>query len=621
MNHLTHRTFLRLSTALVVMLGLLAASAALASPPLQERAEADPEVEAEVYGEEDTTIEGERAELSGDVEDFVEFVEEHQQEGIDDIYEYTDKGANHLADALKELLPDDADDYRQSVDNWEDRLGVLGNEDRPQFSALTSQLFVEGAELFTNIQESFYPGMEAHAEEVTRAAQAISAEEEITAQVDRVENFFVANKDGLIALVGADAQPVTQAPFEVTFARHPVIAQQEELPPLEEETVEEEDEGFLGWGGEDADLSRQVRNFKEFVQEHQEEGIDHVADYTRDGAMHFHDAMEDLLDDVEDDTLALQLDRYKDRAEALQDQGREGFPQELVDTLTEGTQVLTSIQQGYYPGQDGEIRELETNLAQINTTAAIEEQVDGIQNFFVQASATTEAMNLAGPTLPAPEARNESPIVLVGDYGDKGERHDEGDIGGGPMLEPEVQSYLDFSEGLTADAINEETVVEGMRHLQAALGTFVDEEPVALHLVQMDEEEPWMDPPGEPGMEEPGMEEPATGMLTEQYNELVERIDTLEGSVGDEAFGENLQEALSSAGDVLSTLQSENYPELGEKLTEVQSYIDNIDADTSVEDQADAVVSVFTSSSELAATMCENRHQMDEPMDEQVFLL
>jgi hypothetical protein len=650
MNHLTHRTLLRISSFLAVMVGLATASTVLASPPaVSEVAQAEPteqqaeprdqqaDPEGETYQQE-TYEQDEQVDLPRDIENFAEFVEEHQNEGIEDIYDYTDKGANHLADSLKELLPDEADEHEEAIDTWEDRLGVLGNEDRPQYPALARQLLMEGAELLTNIQEAYYPGMDEQASQVKEAAEEISQDTTMTEQAREVEQFFVASSRAVVNMAGQTPQPVALHTLDLMPVVFPTeLAQQREDPAVEEweDPAVDDDRIYDEWGMDDRDVPRQVNNFTDFVQDHQTEGIDHVANYTRDGVVHFHDAMEGLLDEagatlleqIEDvftedersreaanhDNLELQLQRYELSARALQDTGRAAFPSTLVNTLTEGTEVLTSIQQTYYPGQEGQLRQLEANLREIDTTVAIEEQVEVIQNFFIQAAATTEAMALAGPIMhERPEVRRdeEADIVLVDDGGEETPQGQEDEIGGGPTLSQEVQRYQTFTQTLVAERLSEEQVVDGMRHMEAAINSLAQEEPVVLRPVQM-EEEPWVQPDDEPGMDQPGMGEPADGKQ-ELQEQLSQHIDELSRSIGEEEFGQHLKMSMESAVQLLETMQGEEFLALEDQVRQLRGTVDQIEADVSLEDQSDAIIQAFNNSSSVLADMDRMRQEEGE---------
>ena len=629
MNYLQHRKLLRISTFVAVTIGLAFGTSAMAEPtasddaaPLelaqqeeQQQQDQDPPQQQEddgLFEDEDEPT----ADLPGPIEDFVEFVNEHQREGIENVQEYTYDGAQNMADAMRELIPDGQDQLENNVDTWENRLDVLSTEDRPDFANLTSLLLSEGVQHLTSIQEVIAPGQEQYIQQVQQASDNVQPDVAIEQQAEGVQNYFVASAEAIQELYlfqPEEEEPITQATIDLVPASTPIIVAQQD-----------DDNGGLFDLGDDTDVPGEVEDFEEFVQEHREEGIDHVADYTREGNQHFHDAMESLIDD-DNQAMEEQLERFQESVTALDDTPRAQYPNALHQTLTEGAQILTTIQQSAYPQYEQQVSEVFHTIDQFDTNRAIEEQVNVIQNVFIQASTATRMMGEAREAEPEPVTQRDDNVVAQheghhgeepGQYGDEPPRDEEmeGDIGAGPPVTGEVQEYIEFVETLQLQELTTEgdqKVVEGFRSLEGALSFFIQEE-----------EEPGMEEePGElqeiqaeHGMDEHGMEEPEMAVREEyqdEYQQLVNAINRLEGAVDTPEFVEHLEISMEATEELLTSIQEEEFPQLEEDIEGLSEIIELIDSSKNVEEQGAQILSFFAFTGQTLQLMEEQR--VEEP--------
>ena len=677
-----HRKILRFSTFLAVTVGLSIGSSAMAQQeeapqfePSQHYAQqqeqeddtffddlgADDDAEERQEADQQRTAQEEQArgeDLSGAVEDFHEFVEEHRAEGIENIFEYTYEGANHMADAMEEVIPEDRDDLESAVNNWEDRLDSLESEDRGElYPALASVLLTEGADLLEQIQQAGYPALGDSVQEVRQHAEQIDPNQPIQEQAQQVENYFTSASGALATMyrTGVD-EPVQEeeepvSGLEVMYAAAPgaMLAQidpmdEPQQDPMDEpgedpmdQPQQEEDDGFFDWGEDPGpDVPAAVEDFDEFVLEHRQEGIPHVANYTREGSQHFHDALESLLPDEGTELIEEQLDRFQESVNALDVTPRPQYPNTLRQTLNEGTQVLTMIQQAYYPQQEEQVQELYPAVEEIDVNRSIEAQVNVIQNFYIQAANVTRTMGEETPE-ERPFAERADGIAQAGGEHDyepgemdeprewEGEELMEDDIGGGPIMHGALTDYQNFVQGLDEEAFaeqGEEQVVQGLRLLDHAIMASVEaaapvyEEPImqpgeeqeepVIDPVQAGEwDQPGMEEPGaEPGMEEPGLldDQLAEGRaeINDKRLEFTENINELEEMIGEEEFVEKFEETMESAMEVYSTMQEQegfNVPEA--QVDMVRTLVESFDAETSLEEQSSLIVNFFRTSGDL----------------------
>ena len=685
-----HRKILRISTFLAVTLGLSIGSSAMA----EEYNEAKPLTEIQLaQGTEDQEqddgffdtqdgpetqeqrdqeegVEGEpelaqEEDLPRSIENFREHVQEGYTEGVDDVFEYTHDGADQMAQALEEVIPDEDDRLSNSLDDWQDRLGSLQSSDRGElYPALTSQLFMEGADLVEEIQATAYPDQQMMVSDLRERAEAIDPNEPIQTQMEAVQNYFASGLTIIETMYLSGAQepieeqdePVTrQQEGRLLYASLPGdLAQMDDTTPGEQQPgepqppadQEEEDDGFFDWGTDDeqaADIPGAVEDFDDFVTEHRDEGIDHVANYTREGSKNFHGAMEALVPE-EDELIREQLARFEESVTALDDTPRAQYPATLRQTLTDGTQLLTTIQQAHYPQQEEQVRQLYSAVEEIDVNTPIENQVEVIQNFYLQANEATLSMGQFAPEEGFFSMKESGAIAQAGDgaiageHGEGYEEHDDemmdDDIGGGPMVEGAVQNYVEFSQNLSEETFSENgevQVIEGLRLLDEAI----------MVSIENGQQDPGMQEPGmeEPGMEEPGMEdpdvqpmqatddwsdddwdEPGPGMeepgadpsmedqdqlearadVNDKRLELREKINDLEASMGSDDFNDRLEDTLESAVEVFTTMQeSEEFNVAEAQVDTIKDLVDDFDSDTGLDEQAALLVNFFQSSGDI----------------------
>lgn len=679
MRHIPTRKILRISTFLAVSTGLALGSTAMAAAPADEAPakiaqadEAEQQQDLEVMPEDDAEAD-EEVDYPSAIEDFEEFVEEHQQEGIDDVHEYTRDGAENMADAMREVLPqedewfeEEPEEYQaleDQLDAWEDRIDQLDDEERADYSELTADILNDGAEWLASVEETVAADQGDMVEPLNSAAEEIDPEVDIEQQSSNVENYYEQAVTVIKELYETqEEEPLAAAPTVETapIAGSPQLAQQDD------------DNGFFDFN--DDEVPSGVQDFDEFVEDHREDGIDHVADYTREGTQHYHDALEEFVTD-DQELLQEQLDEMQTQVDELDDAPRAEFPNQLVNTLNEGHQVMMIIQQSAYPGAEYEEQVTETIEATeaIDTTQNIEAQTGTIENAFAQASTTLTTMAVADP-VGAPGAHDEDVDVILaedrGDY-DGADEHDEPGIEEPGIEEPEIEdpaaepeqeaelteeieSYVNHVEMIDAEQLTgeegEQNVVDTMNQLEEALATFVDEEDPMddeLEPAQYDEsDEPGME--DEPGMQQeemPGMEEEMEAEpgeeMTEHHENLREHLDELEQNIGEEEFAEHMKESVDASAELFAAIQTDleeegleeedgvegvQYEEeegleeegleeeagLEEAIENVQNAADEIDGETELDEQNEEVLAYFEATSEALEQMDQEQPE-EEP--------
>ena len=467
------RKLLRITTFLAVSVGLAAGTHAVAAtpadqaqPPIQtaqqeEQPQQDDEVEVDVDIDEEADVE-EEAELDvptdeevdypSDIEDFAEFIEEHREEGIENVPEYTYDGFQEMADAMEEVIPGESRLFRDRTpehtqvfedqhDAWEDRLDELSDEDRPDFAAVTHNLATDGAQWFVNVQQSEYPALVDHVEMLTQAAEEIDPDVDINMQGDAIQSYFETALTNVKAFyVAQEEDPLTMSPsYEVTPVSHPTyLAEQEgyedpehrEDPGLEEPGVEEP-------GVEDPeaelDLTPEIQTYRDTVEQTDaemltgEEGRNTVvsamrnleaalgtfieetpdveiegAEYGGDEPMMEEDEMaegdlEELREDHE--TLRENIDELQG---AVDDE--EQFSEHLEETMENAANLLTDIQEEQFPQFEAEAEQLRNIADDYDDGTTIDEQSDLIMDFLTTSANALEAMD---------RQRMEVPVTLL----------------------------------------------------------------------------------------------------------------------------------------------------------------------------------------------------------------
>ena len=176
---------------------------------------------------------------------------------------------------------------------------------------------------------------------------------------------------------------------------------------------------------------------------------------------------------------------------------------------------------------------------------------------------------------PDASTENEPPMGAEGDQPREG--MPEENIGGGPVLTPEVQAYVDFvaMTGEIDMSMNPEDVaIEGMRLLDGALSSFI----------------------------ESGQQD-----IEDKRVELTEAIDKLEEDRGDEAFTSTLNEGMDKGVALFEAIQQNTFPESLEIVSQIEMAADQFNEDMPVEEQTDALLSYFESSRDAIQTMDTQR--------------
>lgn len=611
---------LRVSTFVAVSMGLaFGAATALATPPNTgdaPLAQTGDQMEEAETPHDQPTVDQQEVDYPAAIEDFNEFVEEHRQEGIDDVHSYIHEGAEHMADAMREVLPQEDQLFEEEpeqfqaledqLDAFEERVDELSDEEREDFAQVTHDVFTDGADWLHEVEQHVTADVSASIDQLRTTADEIDPAMDIEQQSDTAQNYYTHAVTATQQLYTAleEQEPVTMHPITAEsplFAGEPRLAQNDGL-----------------FDDEEVDVPAAVEDFNEFVEEHRQEGIDHVADYTREGSQHYHDALEEFIED-DQELLVQRLDEFDDMVDELDDTPRAEYPQTLVDTLNEGTEILMIVQQANYPQQETQVAETFDAIEQIDTNVAIEQQVATIENAFAHAAATLESMGRAEEP---PAAGADDDVVLAGETAQQPgmeepsqdepmhdePMHDE-PMHDDPMMEQEaelgeeIQQFNDTVDQMSPEQLTgeegERMVVDAMRDLEGAVATFVDEEPA------MQED------PAEPGARIERAEYDDRGEradeqhdeMADKHQELTDAIDEMEQNVGEEQYGQYMVDAMEASTELLESLQQEQFPGLEGDIQRIRQATDQLDAEAELDEQANEVIEYFEANRDALEAM------------------
>ncbi len=370
---------------------------------------------------------------------------------------------------------------------------------------------------------------------------------------------------------------------------------------------------------EDVDFPGDIEDFAEFLQEHQEEGIENVPEYTHQGAERMADAMEEVIPGDEglfqdrpeeyqvfDD----RLDQWEERVDELSDYEREDFAQIATDVLNEGAQWLTDLQEQAYPDLGEQVQAVQTAADELDSDTNIDEQGEQVEQYFIAALGAIEEMYVTHEEDPLATVSPQTltPVVDTGSYYAQADYEDD-PMRDDPMMEQEdplqeeperaeaVQNYIDHVEGLEEGELEgeqgQQNVVTTFNHLEEALGTFIEEE------------EPVMEPAEYDGMEEPGIEDEPVDELTRHHEELRNNIDQLEQYVGEEEFSQYLTETADTATQLLTNIQMEQFPELEDEIHEIREAAGQLDPNVEFDEQTSEIMSYFDATKDALEAMEE----------------
>ncbi len=391
----------------------------------------------------------------GDIEDFAEFIREHQEERIESVSEYTEEGANLMVDAMEEVIPgesgwftDRPEEYQPFEDDleaWEDRLDELSDHEREDFAQVTADVLNEGADWINSLQASAYPELSEEANAVSEAANEIDGTTNINEQEQAIEGYFVASLTAIQAMYRShDEDPVTRhdGPTLAYAVDAPMLAQEDYGDGVEDDWMEEEgelqEEGEMHEEGEmqeedemaEEELSSEVQSYSDFVETLDQETLEGEEGerMTVDGLRELEGALSLFIEeDVEtlegdegaegaqlmamesDDDAEMEEEGMEEGEATLSDQrdnlntyiedleasiGSEEFGENLETSVDEAADLLTAIQEEQFPefeDQANEIREAADSIE----NAPVGEQAGELIEFFESNRDALEAMDRA----------------------------------------------------------------------------------------------------------------------------------------------------------------------------------------------------------------------------------
>lgn len=370
---------------------------------------------------------------------------------------------------------------------------------------------------------------------------------------------------------------------------------------------------------ENVDYPGDIEDFADFVREHQQEGIDEVPEYTHEGAEHMADAMQEVIPGDEglfedrpeeyqhfDD----ELDEWEERVDELAEYDHDDYSQLASDVLDEGAQWLTSLQQQAYPELTEQVEAVQNAADEIDPEVDIDEQGDSVEAYFVSAVTAIDDMWVT---------HTEDPLTMTsGDnlrYAQM--EHDEPGMEDDPAMEeqPEmddaVQTYIDHIDEADREDFEgeqgQQNVVDTLGYLDDALATYIEETPA------IEEEDPVLEgaqydgADEEPGIEdEPGIEEEADE-LTELHEEFQNNLEQLEEYVGEDEFTEYMEMTMNNSAELLTNIQTNQFPDLTDEADEVREAVEDIDTDVEFDDLTSEIMDFFDANKDALEAMEEER--------------
>lgn len=410
----------------------------------------------------------------------------------------------------------------------------------------------------------------------------------------------------------------------LAFGSSLAMAQDDEPFELEgEEPMEVEDTEGIDEEPEvaeevEVDYPGDIEDLAEFISDHQEEGIENVAEYTEDGAKLMVDAMEEVIPgesgwfrDRPEEYQAFEddLEAWEDRVDELSDHEREDFAQLATDVLTEGAEWINALQASAYPALSDEANAVTEAANRLDGERSIDEQGDAVQGYFEASLTAIEGMYRAHEEDPVTQRQGATVAYALHGETVAGEYEEGiGEVAEEPELSPEVQAYSDFVNELDREILEgeegERMTVDGLREMEGALSLFIEEEE-AIEGVAMEGEE-------EMGMEEEEGIDGETETLSDHRDNLNTYIEELEASIGTEEFGENLKTSVDTAADLLTAIQEDQFPEFADAANAVTEAADNIES-APVNEQSEELLGFFENSREALESMCNQRTMEEDP--------
>ncbi|TXD38755.1 hypothetical protein FRC96_07395 [Lujinxingia vulgaris] len=389
-------------------------------------------------------------------DEFSNFIQRTENEGITNHGEFVREGINAMDDAIAQVVPEDNQVLNDELSRLKDKSGELDDTAADDYVENVRTAFYDRAMLMTAIQQAEFPDHGAQVQSLRMAAESIDINKGLAEQDEALMNYFSTASETLSSM--ADAEQDATASAEGIEGAPPVNDNVEE--PMFEDEMAYDDE--LGQAEEDLAMDDEMAYDEEMG--------------------------------TTDDDLSMEEEQ------------------------------------------------------------AIEDEL---------------AMS------PDASTENEPPMGAEGDQPREG--MPEENIGGGPVLTPEVQAYVDFvaMTGEIDMSMNPEDVaIEGMRLLDGALSSFI----------------------------ESGQQD-----IEDKRVELTEAIDKLEEDRGDEAFTSTLNEGMDKGVALFEAIQQNTFPESLEIVSQIEMAADQFNEDMPVEEQTDALLSYFESSRDAVQTMDTQR--------------
>lgn len=422
------RKLLRISTFLAVSAGLAVGSTAMAATPV-ELAEEEPE-DVEIGVEEQEEIDFPSA-----IEDFAEFLEEHREEGIEDVAEYTYEGTENMAEAMEEIIPGEtrlfrdrvpehAQEFEDQLDAWEDRIDELSDEEREDFAQVAHNILNDGAQWLTRVQESDYPALTDQVEAVQTAAGEIDPEADIEVQGEAIQSYFEASLTAIQDMyVAKEEDPLAGSPtLDLSYASAPdtMVLGDRNDEPIEEEPevdpdveltmevqnyldgIEElETDQLTGEEGEQLVVTN-LRNLHDalntFAEEEQPTEIEEIEGAQYDGeeepGMEEEEPrMEEDVDPHMEEMTELQQELETQLEELEASVGEEEFTENMEETMEDTAKWLTDIQSEQFPQFEEEAEMVRDAAGDLDGDVGLDEQNEEVMEFFTQAANAVEAMD------------------------------------------------------------------------------------------------------------------------------------------------------------------------------------------------------------------------------------
>lgn len=501
------RKLLRLSTFIAVSAGLAVGTHAMAATPAdqaqaptelaQQETDQQPtpaeegdqiEVDVDLDDEADVDDEAEfdeEAELEvpqqnevdypSDIESFADFIEEHRTEGIENVPEYTYEGLQEMSDAMEEVIPGESRLFRDRTpehtqvfedqhDAWEDRIDELSDEERPDFAAVAHNLLTDGAQWFVTVQESEYPALTDHVQQLTETADELDPEVDINMQGDAVQAYFESALTTIQAFyIEQEEDPLAASPTgDLSLVSYPSYlaegGEHHDDPAIEDDPMMEEDPAMEEDPEAQLDTSPEVQTYRDSVTEldaevltgeelrnmvlssmrnlevalgtfiedeqpmqeddpMQEEDPGEIEgaqyDGTEDDPMQQEDPMqeEDPMtgQELTEEDLQELREEHEQLRENIQDleasiDDEDEFGGLLEESMENAANLLTNIQETQFPQFEQEAEEIRNVADEIDGGQTIDEQSDVIMEFFNLSANALEAMD---------QQREDVPVALL----------------------------------------------------------------------------------------------------------------------------------------------------------------------------------------------------------------